>query len=284
VKRALSVLVWGGWLCLPLAGGAQSLTFGRLPISLIEQRLQRLAKDNAERGTILHTLFSEAGCREHLTLQQVRGSRVPNVICILPGTDDQWIVVGAHFDKAAASAEGAVDNWSGASLLPSLFASLARHPRRHKFVFIGFTDEERGLVGSSFYVSRLSKEERAKVRAMINIDSVGLTSTKVWVSRADKELLSLLGRLANGMKFPVDGVSVENVGNSDSYHFVRNKIPVIDFHSITQPTLELLHSPRDIFAAVSLEDYYTTYELLAAYLAFLDFSLDSNSPPSQADR
>ena len=266
---------------LPLC--AQTIQFNTVLQSVIEERLRRVVKENTGRKEVLQTLFEESGCRgDRLTEQTVKGSRIPNVICSLPGTEDQWIVVGAHFDKAPTSAEGAVDNWSGASLLPSLFQSLSAHPRRFTFVFLGFTDEERGLVGSKFYVSQIPKDRAAKLRAMVNVDSLGLSGTKVWVSRADKELIGLLPRIAQAVQLPVEGISVDQVGNSDSYYFTRNKIPVIDFHSITQETLPLLHSPKDTLAAIRLDDYYATFRLITAYLAFLDVSLDSKSATPEA--
>ena len=69
-------------------------------------------------------LFEEAGCSgEHLTEQPVKHSHDPNVICALPGQSDAQIVVGGHFDFVDRG-QGVVDNWSGCSLLPSLYQSL----------------------------------------------------------------------------------------------------------------------------------------------------------------
>jgi Zn-dependent M28 family amino/carboxypeptidase len=70
---------------------------------------------------------------------------------MLPGSSDQVIIVGAHFDRVPEG-DGVVDNWSGASLLPSLYEAVKNEPRKHTYIFIGFTDEEQGEVGSRFYV------------------------------------------------------------------------------------------------------------------------------------
>ena len=51
-------------------------------------------------------------------------------------------------------------------------------------------------------------------------------------------------------------------------------------HSITQEPLPILHSPRDRMDAIHLADYYDTYRLIAAYLAYLDVTLD---PPASAN-
>jgi len=47
---------------------------------------------------------------------------------------------------------------------------------------------------------------------MVNLDTLGLGPTKVWLSRSDKRLTSLLNGLANAMKLPLGAVNVEKVG------------------------------------------------------------------------
>jgi hypothetical protein len=45
-------------------------------------------------------MFAEAGCDDrHVSAQAVKGSRLPNVICLLPGSSDKVIIGGAHFDR-----------------------------------------------------------------------------------------------------------------------------------------------------------------------------------------
>ena len=141
-------------LLLALLGApalAQKIAFTVVSMDEIEARLKRVATKPERRKQNLVQLFEEAGCDEtRRSEQHVRGVRFPNVICILRGSDDATIIVGAHYDYVEMG-EGAADNWSGAALLPSLFQSLKDLPRRHTFVFVGFTDEEKGLVGSQFY-------------------------------------------------------------------------------------------------------------------------------------
>jgi len=167
-----------------------------------------------------------------------------------------------------------VDNWSGASLLPSLYEGLAGRQRKHTFVFVGFTDEEIGLRGSESYVKQTSAEQRARMRAMVNIDCIGMTSTKVWVQRADKRLLNALSQVASSLKLPVAGVNVGKVGDTDSLAFASKRIPVIDIHSITQQNYERLHEGRDTRDTIRMDDYYNTYKLISVYLGYLDITLE----------
>jgi len=74
---------------------------------------------------------------------------------------------------------------------------------------------------------------------------------------------------------PLSAVNVDRVGLSDSGPFLSARIPVIDFHSLTQDTLPVLHSSRDAFAAVKGKDYIDSYNLIVAYLAYLDLALSS---------
>jgi Iap family predicted aminopeptidase len=70
----------------------------------------------------------------------------------------------------------------------------------------------------------------------------------------------------------VSGENVEEVGSTDSVQFSERKIPSITIHSLTQKTYDagILHSSKDKISAMKLDDYYQTYRLIAAYLAFLD--------------
>lgn len=253
---------------------AESFRYKLVPRDVVESRLKQYAGNNKDREAALRQMFAAAGCDEqHLSEQPVKGSKQPNVICVLPGNTDKVIIVGAHFDRVHEG-DGVVDNWSGASLLPSLYEAVKIEPRRHSYVFIGFTDEEQGEVGSSFYARKMTKEQVAATDAMVNMDTLGLGSTKVWSSRADKDLLGALLYIAKQLNIPVSGVNVERIGDTDSERFSERKIPSITIHSLTQATWDarILHSSKDKFSAVRLDDYYQSYRLLAAYITFLDMS------------
>jgi hypothetical protein len=127
-------------------------------------------------------------------------------------------------------------------------------------------------------VKQLAPEEKSSIRAMVNVDSLGLSDTKVWVSRADKALVTAAAGVANSLNLPLAPVNVDKVGDSDSRPFVDTKIPSIDFHSVTQITLPILHSSRDTISAIRLPEYENSYALLIAYLAYLDATLAAGSP------
>ncbi len=255
---------------LLLIEAAFGASFTELGQNVIEDRLHEAAATNPAREATLKKLFTQAGCKD-ISEEHVP-KRLPNVVCVLPGQTDKTIIVGAHFDKVDAG-EGVVDNWSGASLLPSLYQSLAGARRHHTFIFVGFSAEEIGLIGSKYYALHMTPEERANTDAMVNMDSLGLTPTKIWVSHSDPTLVSDLVTVAQQAKLPVEGVNVEEVGSTDSESFARKNIPHITIHSVTQDTLPVLHTDRDNFDAINTKDYYDSYRLIAAYLVYLDSNL-----------
>jgi Zn-dependent M28 family amino/carboxypeptidase len=250
---------------------AEELRYNPLARQIIQDRISKFGGDDRQRELTLKQLFTEAGCAEHLSEQPVKGSNLPNVICVLPGNSEQTIIVGAHFDHVAAG-DGVVDNWSGAALLPSLYKAVKIEPRKHTYVFIGFTDEEKGEVGSRFYARQMTDQQVSATDAMINLDTLGLGPTKVWASHSDKALINVLGYIAQKLNVPVQGVNVERVGTTDSEQFAARKIPSITIHSLTQETwnARILHGPKDKLSAMRLDDYYQTYRLVAAYIALLD--------------
>lgn len=260
---------------LPSNATAQ-LRFQVLTRDTIETRVRGFSGSDAEREARLKKFFMDSGCKD-ISEEVVKAKNPPNLICVLPGQTDRVILVGAHFDHVSAG-DGVVDNWSGASLLPSLLWSVRQAPRQHTYVFVGFTEEEKGLVGSNFYARHLTPEERSKIEAMVNMDTLGLGPTEIWVSHADKTLVVALEAVAQALNVPLRGMNVDQVGESDSESFARYKIPRITIHSVTQDTWPILHSSRDRLDAIKADEYYDTYKLVAGYLTFLDQSLGQASP------
>jgi hypothetical protein len=256
----------------PPAANAEKLRYSLVSRETVENRLSKYAGDNAQREATLKQMFVEVGCGDHLSEQVVKGSKLPNVVCVLPGGSDTVIIVGASFDRLP-KVDGVVNNWSGACLLPSLYQTVKTDPRKHTYIFIGFTDGMTAQVGSHFYVQQLTKEQIAKTDAMVNIDTLGLGPTQVWSSHSDKLLIGALNYVARSLNAPISRVDIELTGSStDSEQFAARKIPRITIHSLTQKLWDagIIFTSKDKISAMRLDDYYQTYELLAAYLTFLD--------------
>ena len=170
-----------------------------------------------------------------------------NVVAVLPGTDPKLarevVVVGAHMDhlglggasslsdsKRPAIHHGADDNASGASALieiASILSSPVNRPKR-TIVFIAFSGEELGLLGSVHYVKN-PVFPIADTVAMINLDMVGRLR--------DKSRLSIIGVKTSpgwhALVSPLVKSTALNVvledstsGGSDHQPFQNAKVPV----------------------------------------------------------
>lgn len=276
INAAFSACVLVGFAAtgmLAQQAGSLQLQYTLEPQMVVQDRLGAYSRNNAEREPAVRRLFEDAGCKGDALIEQpVKGVKAPNLVCNLGGRSDSTIVVGAHFDLVEAG-NGVVDNWTGAALLSSLYQGLAGTPRQHTYVFVAFSGEEAGLKGSTAFVKQLG-DRRQSVKAMVNLDSLGLSETKVWASHSDQHLVGWLAAVANVMDLPVSGMNVDDVGTTDSEPFRQKKIPAITVHSVTQETLKILHSKKDTIDAVHLDEYYRSYRLLATYLAVLDQKLE----------
>ena len=244
-----------------------------LQLNVIERRLEQAPKANADRELALRAMFEAAGCGpSQLSEQTVHRNDPPNLVCEMPGGSPELIIVGGHLDHVRKG-DGVVDDWSGASMLPSLYESLHSGRHKHTFLFIGFTDEEKGLVGSGYYVRHLSGYQRQEIRAMVNLECLGMNSPEVWADHANSRLLADFALVSRSLSIPLRGVNVENVGSDDAESFRRRKIPTITIHSVTQDTLHVLHTPADNLSAIHMPYYYEVYRLVSDYLAYLDSAL-----------
>jgi len=254
---------------LPLAAQT-SIEYTTVSKDVIERNLNAVENSNLKREQKLYSMFEEAGCAgDRLREQPLKHVKSPNIICTLPGETESVILVGAHTDFVDRG-KGVVDNWSGCSMLPALFISLKAVARRHTFVFAGFTDEELGLVGSKFYVRELGKAGLEKINAVVNLDSLGTGPTKFEMDRADQSMAEALLRVASTFKLSLSVMNAHKIGRSDSDSFQDHKVPTINIHSLTQETWPILHTRRDQMDAIHFDDYYDSYLLVRAYLAYLD--------------
>ncbi len=116
----------------------------------------------------------------------------------------------------------------------------------------------------------MTKEQVAATDAMVCMDTLGLAPTEVWTSHSNKQLVRALAYLAGLMKAPISGEDVDKVGSTDSVQFSERKIPSITVHSLTQQTFDkrILHTSKDKLSEIRMDDYYQTYRLMAAYLAY----------------
>ncbi len=178
-----------------------------------------------------------------------------NVIGLLPGSGkvDEYVVVGAHFDHLGkvqrwggrrrgrdtgdATNEpeihnGADDNASGTAGVLELSRVIASEqaPRR-SILFMGFSAEEMGLLGSAHYVAHPTVE-LSKIKAMYNLDMIGRYRPEVFEidgTTTAREFADLVkhAAAAQELTYKAPSTNAPYFGSSDHASFYRKDIPVL---------------------------------------------------------
>jgi len=93
-----------------------------------------------------------------------------NIIGILPGATDRVILLSGHFDSSGRSVPGANDNASSIGVLLETARVIADTEWNATIIFAAFCAEERGLLGSQYYVENT---DLSNLVLAINMDPVG---------------------------------------------------------------------------------------------------------------
>jgi len=169
-----------------------------------------------------------------------------NIIARLPGSDPQlkneYVVLSAHTDHVGIGEpingdriyNGAMDDGSGTAALLDIASSFKAHPEkvRRGILFVFVTAEEKGLLGSKYFVAHPSVARKSMI-ADVNIDMflpiVPLKFLKV-LGLADSDLGDRAGAIAQslGVRAIPDPEPLRNSFiRSDQYNFIRHGIPAV---------------------------------------------------------
>jgi Zn-dependent M28 family amino/carboxypeptidase len=156
-----------------------------------------------------------------------------------------------------APAPGADDNASGAAGVLEIARILAEHSANHDLRLILFGGEEEGLYGSKQYVSKLSKDERTRISAVINMDMVATlntTSPAVLLEGApvSRNLIKELAEAAATYTSLTIQIS-ENPFNSDHVPFIDEHIPAVLTIEGTDSSNTNIHTANDTLDHISYE-------------------------------
>lgn len=205
-----------------------------------------------------------------------------NVIAKLDFGAPTTVIIGAHYDHLGygdhgslhrgekAIHNGADDNASGVAMILSLAEYFATgNTKGHNLVFIAFTGEEMGLLGSGHFV-KSPTIDLSKVSYMINLDMVGRL-------KAEEKTLGVNGvgtspswnkALKKVSAFGMDIKTTESgIGPSDHTSFYLKNIPVIHVFSGTHNDY---HKPSDDVELINYDGMGRITHFLEALIEKLD--------------
>lgn len=211
-----------------------------LPVLLVGPRMTdvivagwREGPEPAERGTDLGRSLT-AHIRAHVT-----SLRAANVAALLPGSDpllrNEYIAYTAHYDHLGISTpdeagdsiyNGFSDNAAGVAMLLAIAETLRADPPARSVLFLFFTGEELGLLGSSYFAAS-GAVALDRIAALINLDAGAPPAPPVsWrIAGDDSPLGETAHRIAasHGWTATLGAASP----NSDHWPFVRRGVPAI---------------------------------------------------------
>ena len=182
-----------------------------------------------------------------------------NVIAKPPGVTTCATVTGGHYDSVPTTG-GSDDNASGsAAVLETARLVMARRiSGAHCFVLFGA--EEFGLFGSRDFVANLSDTELNSLRAMINLDVVGLPQELELIGSED--LVRQTGLIADELGLPSRPSFIPTGAGSDHLSFLNAGVPVVFLYRDDT----LIHTPEDSIERMSAAALGETAEVAARLL------------------
>ena len=223
---------------------------GKLPIAVVivdKQHYESLALD----------VFNDAVQVEVKADIQKQTKRARNVLALSPGTSGEMITIGAHFDHLGWGGEGSLapgvhaihngadDNASGTAMVLELAEMWGANrggplPRERGVLFCFWSAEERGLLGSDYWVENPTIPLE-RVLANINLDMVGrVGESKITVGSAStgdcfapalEAMQTYYATSEIDFKLNIMSGSLPGGGGSDHMSFHKKSIPAIFFFS-----------------------------------------------------
>lgn len=168
----------------------------------------------------------------------IPASKNDNIIGEVPGeVKDSFIVFTAHYDHLGMMGRettfpGASDNASGTAMMLHLANYFAANPQHYTMVFIAFSGEEPGLLGSDYFVNH-PLIPLDHIKFLTNVDIMGDATDGITVVNATEfpAQFSLLQELNTKHNYLTQVKSRGKAANSDHYHFTERGVPSFFIYS-----------------------------------------------------
>jgi aminopeptidase YwaD len=211
-----------------------------------------------------------------LAVETIQDERITarNVMGMVRGTavPDSLILISAHYDHLGSLGSeiyfpGANDNASGTAMLLSLASYIAQRPLRYSVVFVGFSGEELGLIGSEYFAEN-PPVNLSRIRLMLNLDMVASGEQGIMAvgGRDHPDLYAMLQE-ANAAVGATLGART-NAPNSDHYWLTQKGVRAIFLY--TNMGRQPYHHVNDRPETLEWDDYFQVYELSRRFLERVD--------------
>jgi hypothetical protein len=193
-----------------------------------------------------------------------------NIVAIIPGNCDSILVFSAHYDHLGKMGNevyfpGASDNASGTSLMLALANYYKKiETNKYTMVFIAFSGEEAGLLGSQYFVDHPLVNLK-KIKFLTNIDIAGDATNGITVVNGSvfKNQFDLLNTVNNEANLLPEIRSRGKAPISDHYFFSEKNIP--SFFIYTNGGKGYYHDIFDQAKELSLNNIDGLYNLLIQF-------------------
>jgi hypothetical protein len=210
---------------------------------------------------------------------------IKNVIGIIPGNNTEWdgqsVIIGAHYDShglgwpdCLAGNEdkihpGADDNASGISVLLEFARLVGKkwQPER-TIVFVAFSAEEAGKLGSLHYIRQAKKYPISKTMAMINLDTVGQLgqdALTIFGNYSAREWVHIFRGAGYVTGVPIKQSTIDT-GNGDEKSFIDAGVPSVHFFSGARDNY---HRPTDTVDRIDTAGLVKTAAVLKEVVEYL---------------
>jgi hypothetical protein len=168
--------------------------------------------------------------------------QLPNIIGTKPGLlrPNEWVVIGAHYDSRNpgrcdginAPQPGANDNASGCAGVMELARVFSGVQTDRTMLFMCFSGEEQGLVGSRRYVDSLvANGDISKVKLMLNMDMIGHDVDGTLPARIETRTPAIMTAFATAAATYAPELriitSTTPNGGSDHFYFQQANVPAV---------------------------------------------------------
>jgi len=223
-----------------------------------------------------------------LTLAQEEGEAdSQNVIVEIKGTvyPDEVIVYTAHYDSVVFS-HGMYDNATGTATIMELLRYYKENPPKRTLRFIWCGSEERGLLGSKYYV-KTHEEELKNVRLCINVDMTGpIFGRDVALVTAEESLCHYITYLYKELDHPMN--VLQEICSSDSIPFADQGIPSVNFLRRGANNSYKIHCRHDVIDILSADALERTTRFIVAFsnrmIEAKFFPIDKTMPEIMVDK